>query len=225
MGGRSLRRRLLERTGWVVGGGLLLLGPLWGRAAWEGQAELDAAATAQEIEDVDTEIAHLGRAARWRLPLASHDDVALARLMELGEAQEARGSAGRQTALAAYREVRRAIISTRSWGVPRSALLDDANRRIAALMAAQEELYGTDIHGKDDPEGEHYRQLSALPGPDPMRANLTALAFLGWLVAGVGFVTRGLGARGALRPRPALIWGGISVVCLVGWMVLLRQAG
>lgn len=210
---------------WAAGGALLVLAPLWIRAGWEGRAELELADDAQVAEDTDGEIEHLGRAARWRLPLATHDETALTRLMEIGVRERARGSVGRQGALAAFREVRGALLATRAWGIPHREWFDEANTHIAELMAAQEAAYGTDIYGKDDPQGEHLRHLSQVPGPGPVRGNLTALAFVAWLGCSVGFVTRGLNARGRLRPRPALLWGGASLVLLVAWMVLLRHAG
>jgi len=59
------------------------------------------------------------------------------------------------------------------------------------------------------------------PGPVPWRANLAALSFVGWVVASGGFVLRGLDGDGRLRPRPALRWGGVSVLLLLAWAILL----
>jgi len=219
------RRALLRRIGWAL---LLLFGvsiPLAARVAWEGKAEIDAADQARAEQMLAQEIEHLGRAARWRLPIASHDEIALERLLEIGAEQEALGDDGVQLALAAYREVRRALLATRSWGIPHRDLFHEANRHIAALMAVQERAFGTDLSGRGEQEAYHLELLERVPGPDPVRANLAALAFLGWIVASGGFVLRALDAHGRLRPRPALRWGGASLLLLVAWMLLLRFAG
>jgi hypothetical protein len=50
------------------------------------------------------------------------------------------------------------------------------------------------------------------------------LAFAGWLVASAGFVLRALDAQGRLRSRPAVRWGGASLLLLIAWAVLLRFA-
>jgi hypothetical protein len=224
-GSSARRRAVLRRLGWAF---LLLFGvsiPLGARVAWEGQAQLDAADQARADKMLAEEIEHLGRAARWRLPIASHDEIALERLLEIGAEQEALGEDGVQTALMAYREVRRALLATRSWGIPHEDLFAQANQRIAALMAEQEIAFGTDLSGQGEQEAYHLALLERVPGPDPLRANLAALAFVGWIVASGGFVLRALDAHGRLRPRPALRWGAASLLLLVAWMILLRFAG
>ena len=205
-------------AGLVVG----IMAPLAGRVAFEGSAELEAAAGARAEEDIDAEIEHLGRAARWRLPLASHDERALDRLLEIGAEYEAKGVEGTQRALAAYREVRRALLATRAWGVPHEDRFELANAHIATLMAAQEQRFGTDLSGGKDAEAYHLELLDRVPGPNPWLANAAALSFMMWVVAVGGFLLRAIDAHGHLRPRPALRWGGLSLIALVAWMILLR---
>lgn len=209
---------------WLVGAVLVALagGTVAGRVAVEGRAELELADRAAEAGDLDEEILHLGRAARWRLPLARHDERALERLMALGEAKEAEGADSRQEALAAYREARRAILATRSLRLADPGTFHEANRRIARLMAEQEREYGTDVGGTGDPEAWHLARLEEVPGPDPVRGGLASLAFLGWAVTAAGFSLRGLEARGRLRLPQAAWWGLANLALLVAWMVLLR---
>ncbi len=223
-GSRLAVRRAAWRLGWV---GLLaaaVLAPFAIRAAWEGRAELAAAELAAAEERRDDEIVHLGRAARWRLPLASHDEVALERLMVRGHEHEQRGVEGRLDALAAYREARRAILATRGFGLPEADRFHAANERIAALMAEQERDLGMDLSGKEDQEAYHLALLEQVPGPDPTRSGLAALAFLSWVIASAGFILRALDAQGRLRPRPALRWGGASLLLLVAWVALMVGA-
>ncbi len=222
------RHRWLARarrwTLWSVAVGGAFAVPVVVRVGWEGHDALDRAAQAQRAEDDDLQIEMLGRAARWRMPGLGHDEEALAQLVALGEAAESQGADARPRALAAYREVRRALLATRAWQVPHRDVFDDVNVRIARLMAAQEEAFGTDVGGQGDPYSYHLQLLQDVPGPDPVRGNLAALSFLGWLAAGVGFVVLGIDAKGRVRPRPAARWGVLSLVLLVAWAVLLATA-
>lgn len=211
------RRRLLVALALT---GLVLV-PLCGRVAFEGRAEIDRADEAAEAGDVDGEILHLGRAARWRAPLLSHDEAARDRLLEIGRAAEARGVDDDHIALAAFREVRRGLLATRTFAVSDPDQLQEANEAIARLMAAQEVRFGTDVGGSGDPEAWHLQRLSEPPGPVPWRATVAALAFVLWLGATAGFVTRGLDAAGRLRPKSALRWGVAGLALLVTWAVML----
>jgi hypothetical protein len=213
-----------RRPAIVVGALVLVLAPIAARVTLEGRAELAAADEASARGDLDAEIEHLGRALRWRMPGFAHDEEALERLWALGGAQEARGAEGRDTALAAYRELREGLLATRAFGIPHRERWEAANDRIAALMAEQERAHGTDISGLGDPEGFHRALLAKEPGPDPVRGNLAALAFAGWVACTAGLLVQGLDPRGRLRPRPALRWGLGAVLCLVAWAVLLATA-
>lgn len=218
-----------RRAGWrrpllVLAGIAAVLVPIAARVVVEGRAELAAADEARAREDLDAELEHLGRALRWRMPGSGHDEAALERLWALGEAQEARGAEGRDAALAAYRELREGLLATRAWGIPHRERWEAANERIAVLMAAQERDNGTDVSGTGDPEGFHRALLSKTPGPEPIRGNLAAVAFAGWVACTAGLLLQGLGPRGRLRARPALRWGLGAVLCLVAWAVLLATA-
>ncbi|MEX1363308.1 MAG: hypothetical protein AB1Z98_09295, partial [Nannocystaceae bacterium] len=182
-----------------------------------------AADQAREAGQLDREIEHLGRALRWRAPLLSHDERALERLWALGQQQQARGTEGRAAALAAYREIRRGLLATRSCGISHRDRWEQANERIAALMAEQEHELGP---SNPSAAAEHHHQqlLSREPGPDPLRANLAALAFVGWLVCVAGFVLRGVDPRGRLRPRGAVRWGLAALGLLVAWAGLLASS-
>lgn len=218
------RRAWWRRPAIVLGAAAAVLVPIAARVVVEGRAELVAADEARAQGDLDGELEHLGRALRWRMPGSGHDEEALERLWTLAQAHEARGAEGRVAALAGYRELREGLLATRAWGIPHRDRWEAANARIAALMAATEREIGTDISGTGDPEAHHRALLSREPGPDPIRGNLAALAFAGWVACTAGLLLRGLGPRGRLRPRPALRWGLCAVLCLVAWAVLLATA-
>jgi hypothetical protein len=213
-----------RRLGVAAGFALLIGAPLLARVAFEGRAELQAADLARDEGDVELEILHLGRAARWRAPMLGHDEDARERLMEIGEAAVAEGEVGERTALAAFRELRGALLATRTFDVPDPVALEQANARIAELMAAQEVRFGREPIEEEDARAWHLERLAAPPGPVPWKAFGAALAFVAWIVCTGGFVLRGLDAAGRVRPGPAVRWGVSSLVMLVVWAVLLSHS-
>lgn len=199
----------------VAAAAVLIAVPVGVRAWVDGRAALEQALS---TEALDLRIERLGHAARWRMPLASHDEEALDALVELGEESEPTAS------LAAYREARRALLATRAWGLADPQRFEMLNERIATAMAAREEVERTDVGGLGDPYAYHLQLLMREPGPEPMRAGLAAWAFVAWLGALVGFVGRGLDTRGKLQPRPATRWGLAVLLLLAAWTVLLATA-
>lgn len=192
--------------------------PLLLRAAWEGRHELELADVRAQEGRVDLEVVHLGRAARWRVPFAGHDEEALARLMTIAAAAaEDEAGRGPQTALLAYREVRSALLATRAWGPADRATYDAANRRIAALMAAQERLFETDLSGALAAE-EHHMELLERSGATagPWGALAAALA----LVCGAAALGAGIPEAGPLRRRPLLAFAALaSVFGSLAWLL------
>ncbi len=189
--------------------------PLLLRAAWEGRAELTSADVAREAGRVDLEIVHLGRAARWRVPWAGHDETALARLLALGEAG-AREDATSQTALMAHREARSALLATRGWGLADDEAMHAANRAIATAMAAQEQAFGSDLSGRGEAEVHH---LALLGRAETGAAPWAPLAGLAVLAAVIG-LRAGLPARGGVR-RPALLGGltlALTLAAIAWWL-------
>ena len=220
----------------AVGGALVVLVLLGLRPAIEGQLELDRAAAARASGEREAELRHLGRAARWRVPLLDHDERARAELWAFAEAAEQAGDlAG---ALAGYRELRRALLATRGVGPVDAAALERANAAIVALRvrrgAAVDRGAAADTPGSPlaqlTPEqaaelaaelaAEVAAELNAEPGPAAPRSHLAALAFVAWLAACVGFFTRGLDERGRLDARRATRWGGAVLVLLGIWLML-----
>lgn len=190
--------------------GLAVAAPLLVRAAWEGRAELRAADEAAANGRVDLEVVHLGRAARWRVPIAGHDEAALARLMAIGAAAEADPAGhGPQTALAAYREVRSALLATRGLAVADAGTYAAANRRIAGLMAGQEALFETDLSGTGAAE-EHHMQLLERSGETapPWAALMGVLA----VIAGAAALARGVPQDGPVRRGSLAGLGALALV-------------
>ena len=189
----------------LVGVGSLVI-----RVACEGSAELDAAAAARAAGDEDDEIIHLGRALRWRLPGASTDEIAIARLLEIGEAETDIDPA---RALIAYREIRSALLGSRSLDVPHADVLRDVDGRIAALMST------------DDAEvAARTAELREASEASRTGTTIAALAWIAWVVVSAQFLLRGIDARGRLVPGVGTRWGLAALVMLVAWLVAWRVA-
>ncbi len=213
----SVRLRVAARgLAWTVAFAM----PVVVRAWMDARAELDAADDAVASGDEDGEVEHLGRALRWRLPLSSIDDVALARLFAIGEAADEDGDP--VLALAAYREARGALLASRVLAVPHAEARAELDIRIARLMADEERRFGTDSSHGGDLEAHHLALLSATPGPAPVRATIAAGTFVAWVIASLATVMKGVDASGRVRPRPAILWGLASVACLVAWTIAWR---
>jgi hypothetical protein len=189
----------------------IVVATLMTRVVLDGRDELNAATIEGERGHPRREIVHLGRAARWRAPLFTHDERALSRLESIGAAAVEAGDWA--LALDAYRELRRALWATRAWG----SVSDPA-----ALMRADAVIAEGMAHGGYD-AGRAAEELARDPTPHGRGTGLAALAFVAWLAAMVGFIRKGLDRQGQLVPRPAIRWGVAALVLLAAWMVLMRH--
>ena len=203
----------MKRLGLIAGVVALVLAPLLVRTAVDGRAELARADEAGEAGDRDAEIRHLGRAARFRLPLAQHDDQAIDRLHAL--AVDAQSAGEITTSLTAWRELRSALIGTRTFDVPEPELLAEANAEIVELMVEEARASNRPI-ARDRWAEELEQDLQPRH-----RTLLAALSFAAWLVSCIGFLARGIDAKGRLIPRPALRWGGSALLLLILWILLM----
>lgn len=209
----GIGRRPAVSVGVIVGVIALLLAPLLVRTLVDGRAELARAEAAASSGDVDAEIRHLGRAARFRLPLAQHDELALDRLQELAGSAESAGEVA--TALAAWRELRSALIGTRTIDVREPERLSEANAAIVNLMVVEAQASGRPI--ARDRWAEELEQDLEPRG----RSLAAALCLAAWLVSCIGFFARGVDVNGRLIPRPALRWGGSALLLLILWILLM----
>jgi len=196
---------------------VLAMAPLLGRVACEARSELDAARAARERGLGDTEVVHLGRALRWRLPLSDHDEVALARLLEIGALAEAAGD--RPLALAALREVRSALLGSRALDVPHADVLGEVDGWIARLMAD-----GDGADGDPSSEAARREELRAVTEQSRSGPMLAAAAWLAWVIASARWMLRGLDARGRLVPGVGTRSGLLALALLVAWMIAWRFA-
>jgi hypothetical protein len=189
--------------------------------AWEAHAELDAAADARDRGDESAEVVHLGRALRWRLPLAANDERAIDRLLAIGElAEDDPDDVAHVRALAAYREIRSGLLGSRALDVPHADVLADVDARIARLMHAQSETLG--VHAAD--EAEQLERLREASTTRRAPIVLAAASLIAWVLATLWFVSRGIDARGKLVRPTGTRTGLLALASLLAWLLAWRCA-
>jgi hypothetical protein len=177
------------------------------RVVWSSRGEWRQAIAAGG----DDEILHLGRAARLYAPGNPYSRRAVDKLAAIGREDPAR-------ALAAWRELRSAILATRSFYTPHRALLDEANAHIADLMADAELAAGTQ-HARDKARAWHAARLLQDESPSVAWTLVALFGLAAWIGSAVGLLLRGVGDDDRLRPRLALGWalgvaGGLALFFL-----------
>jgi len=197
---------------------LLAYGAVALRACWEARRELRLGHAALGARDPLTASTHLGRALRWYVPASPYNSAAAASLAKVGAEAELHGQP--DTALAAYRQLRRGLQATRHLWVPQPGQLALANARIAELMAAQGEH---DSQGRPasfaQRRAEHALLLERSPAPSTLGSVLALLGFFGWVGAALLGIQLGLDDEGRVRRRPRLSCGAAGVLLFVVWLL------
>jgi hypothetical protein len=130
-GGAGRWLRLSGKIAAIAGVVLVVLAV---RVVTSSRAELEQGNRMRAAGQPEAAVVHYRRAARWYAPGSPYGVEALSRLGEIGrEAEEAEDE---ELALSAWRAVRAAILSTRSFYTPERRRLEAANARIADLMAS-----------------------------------------------------------------------------------------
>lgn len=200
-------RRVLEAVALVA----VLLGIVTTRVVWSSRGEWRRALSSTGEE----ELVHLGRAARLYAPGNPYSRRAVYKLAGIGRAEPAR-------ALAAFRELRSALLATRSSYTPHRALLDEANARIAELTAEAEVQSGAQ-RSLDKARAWHAARLAQDEAPSVAWTLVALVGLAGFVGCALGLVLRGIGADDRLRPRLALAWAcGVAGGLLLFFLGLSR---
>lgn len=195
----------------------MVLAALWGRAAVEGAAELEAARAAEARGDLLGARRGYLYAMGWYAPAGSAAHEAADALWALSERAL---SAGDPTlALAAARDLRAGVLSTRWLACPLCDHLAPANDRIADLMARAQVTQPT-AHGRTEAElrSHHLALLQLDFTPSPTISMLIAVCFVGWIAGAALFIRRSFTPEGGWSPRQGLIPGGVTVAMFAGWL-------
>ena len=203
-------RRILAYTTKIAALLFVLMSIVYVRVLYSSRIELREAEAAS---DHDGRIDHLGRAARLYAPINPFSERAIDRLrsdcsdFKLGGPLLApRPREEDERHLAACRELRSAILATRSFYTPHSEILTVADEIIASLAARLESPSVDPGAGEAARRKWHAERLAESEAMAP-RIGWTLLALFGfalWIGSAILFIFRGLDAEDRLVPRPAL---------------------
>jgi hypothetical protein len=180
------------------------------RVVSSSAAELRVADRYRARGELEAAVVHYRRAARWYAPGSPFHLEALAHLAAIGAQAERRGD--RELALSAYRAVRAAIMSTRSFYVPTPSRLRAADERIASLMAFQPAPPMDAGKSHEQLRREHLALLEADSDPKLLWTLVLLCGFAGWVGGAFAFTMRAIDAQDRFVPREALCWGAVVVV-------------
>ena len=205
--GAGVRKRVLLRALCVVG---LVLGSFALRVVTTSASELEAGDRYREAGQTEAALIHYRRAARWYAPGSPYHVEALGRLGRIGADAEQRGDV--DLALAAYRAIRAAIMSTRSFYVPEPERLRAADERIAALMASLPPPAMDAGKSREQLRSEHLALLRADPSPSAPWSLVLLLGFALWVSSAFAFTMRAVDEQDRFVRREVLRWGTLIAV-------------
>jgi hypothetical protein len=194
--------------------GLLVVGVLFSaftvRVVTSAAAELREADRYRARGELEAAVVHYRRAARWYAPGSPFHVQALSHLGAIGAQAEQRGDA--ELALSAYRAIRAAIMSARSFYVPEQARLRAADERIASLMAAQPAPPMDAGKSREQLRREHLALLEADTSPNVLWTLVLLFGFAAWVGGAFAFTMRAIDAEDRFIPREALRWTAVIVL-------------
>jgi len=199
--------RNLSRGALIAG---VLLASFTLRVLVSARSELRTADDFRSHGDLEAALVHYRRAARWYAPGSPYHGEALQKLGAMGAQAEQRGD--KELALSAYRAVRSAIMSTRSFYIPERARLRAADERIASLMAEQPQPPMDAGKSREQLRKEHLALLEAEPGPSVLWSCVLLLGFFAWVGGAFAFTLRAIDAEDRFIPREVLRWGTLIVL-------------
>ncbi len=204
------RVRILRRVlrGLAIAG--VILAVLSVRVVTASRAELITADHLRAKKDLDAAIVHYRRAARWYAPGNPYVEAALAHLARIGADAEHAGDTER--ALSAWRAVRSAIMSTRSFYTPHTDRLHHADERIAALMASLPPPPIDAGKSKAELAREHLALLEAPSRPRLGWTLLLLFGFAAWVSGAFVFLRRAIDEEDRLVPAEARRWGTVIIL-------------
>jgi hypothetical protein len=201
------RARTLLRVLVVLG---LVLGSFALRVVTSAASELRAGDRYRDRGELEAALIHYRRAGRWYAPGSPYHVEALGRLGKIGA--DAERKADVDLALAAYRAIRAAIMSTRSFYVPEAERLRAADERIAVLMAGLPPPAMDAAKSREQLRKEHLALLQADPGPSALWSLVLLLGFALWVGSAFAFTVRAVDEHDRFVRPEVLRWGALIAV-------------
>ncbi|GJL79354.1 MAG: hypothetical protein NPINA01_23430 [Nitrospinaceae bacterium] len=151
-------------------------------------------------------VTHYERSIQWHLPGLNLQERAAEGLWKVAQKYEAEEDF--ENAINAYRLLRGAFYSVRSFYTPGKIWIQRCNEKIAILMAKKPATSESEkSKSYEERLKENLRLLSSEKPPKPFWAMLAVFGFFGWIACAVLFIIYAIKKTGEIQTRPALFWG------------------
>ena len=187
----------------------------------QGQQQLRASRALAAAGKIRPAIMSARRAASWYAPGAPHVRLAYQRLIDLARLAESHGD--RSTALFAWRSLRSAAMTSRSWTVPHSAEVHAADLAIARLASETPPPIGAPLQ---EPARLKQSILLAYEQPLPTRRPWVVAMLVSAAVSCVGLLLMARkGLAGNRLQRRAMVRSlAVFAAGLAGWLLACWMA-
>ncbi|MCH8157644.1 MAG: hypothetical protein IID18_07845 [Nitrospinae bacterium] len=210
-------------TKWITAAVLALAIGTLGKVYWNASSELKQGADAFAQNEYAEAVTHYERSIQWFLPGTGLQDRAAEGFWKTAEHYEKAGEV--QNAIDAYRLLRSAFYSTRSFYTPGSDWIVRCNEKIADLTSRLPASAPAEKNKSF--EQRKAEALSILNAPAPPHtgwAFLGVTAFFGWIACAALFIFKGMTRSGGLQTRPGIFWGSGFLIFYSLWVLGMANA-
>jgi len=203
-----------------------VFGGVWIKASVEANKSLIQAQELESTGDIAFAVVCYRRTIRWYSPGSSAVHTAIQRLFVIAERMESQQKP--LLALQAYRAVRTGLLAVQSVFQPYSAQLNEANQRIAALMANHSQSDTERALESNQVQAElerHEVLLSKNTAPHVGWSLLAVGFFLFWIFLLFGFAKQSFVLQDGVTNKSRLLRWMVSIVVTTAvWMTALSFA-
>lgn len=184
--------------------------------------ELEKADALFAQKDYARSAIHYERSIRWHVPGSGLQDRAAEGLWKVATSHETAGD--NERALSAYRLLRSAFYSTRSFYTPGPTWIDRCNEKIAGLMALNPPYSEADkAKSFEQRKVEAMAVLTKEKAPYTGWAVWVTVGFFGWVACVLLFIFRAMNKSGDIERRQALYWSGGFILFYCLWIVAMSN--
>jgi hypothetical protein len=193
------------------------------KVALDSRREYRTALLALSQNEPNQAMVHLERCIHYYTPLNGSVRAAVQKIWAMGEQAEANSQP--EQALLAYRTLRSSLYAIRSFYTPYETWIARCDGKIATLVAE-----GNDYASRypdrslEEKKGIAAEILQRNPPPGVFWAIIVEIGFLGWVFSALLFIFRALRYENRLLARPALLYGGLTVLFYAVWIVGMMYA-
>jgi hypothetical protein len=198
--------------------GLFLIFSTVGKIYFNAKNELKLAEDFISKDNPEDAVTHYVRSIQWFVPGLNLQEMAAQGLWDVALKYEAQNDS--DNALTAYRLLRGAFYSVRSFYTPGKTWILRCNEKIAFLMAKQPATSESEkAKTFEERLAANWKLLTDEKPPRPLWAMLAICGFFGWIGSALLFIMNAMTKSGGVRKRPALVWS-LSFLLFYGlWML------